>query len=98
MQVYFTEPAAIELADAFDFYEQHSAGLGKEFVGELQETIQLILKFPYLWSENSLHTRKAVLRKFPFNIIYAIYNSNLYIIAVAHQNRKPEYWIDRLKE
>jgi len=97
MQVYFTEPAAIELADAFDYYELQLSGLGKEFISELQDTIKLILKFPYLWSENSMHTRKAVLRKFPYNLIYSIYNGNLYIIAVAHQNRNPEYWIDRLR-
>lgn len=72
MQVYFTEPAAIELADAFDYYELQLSGLGNEFIRELQSTIQLILKFPYLWSENSRHTRKAVLRKFPYNIIYSI--------------------------
>ncbi|MCU0415483.1 MAG: type II toxin-antitoxin system RelE/ParE family toxin [Ignavibacteriaceae bacterium] len=97
MQIYFTEPAAIELADAFDFYEIHLSGLGKEFIIEVEETVQLITKFPESWSENSKHTRKAVLKRFPFNIIYSVYQDNIYIIAVAHQNRKPEYWIDRLK-
>jgi hypothetical protein len=97
MQIYFTEPAAIELADAFDFYEIQLQGLGKEFITELEETIQLISNFPELWSENSKHTRKAVLKRFPYNLVYSVYYDNIYIIAVAHQNRKPEYWIDRLK-
>jgi hypothetical protein len=97
MQIYFIEPATIELADAFDFYEIQLSGLGKEFIIEVEETVQLITKFPELWSENSNHTRKAVLKRFPFNIIYSIYLDSIYIIAVAHQNRKPEYWIDRLK-
>jgi hypothetical protein len=97
MQIYFTEPAAIELADAFDFYEIQLQGLGKEFITELEETVQLISKFPELWSENSRHTRKAVLKRFPYNLVYSVYHDNIYIIAVAHQNRIPEYWIDRLK-
>lgn len=96
MQVYFTEPAAIELADAFDYYELQLSGLGRKFFNEVLETIELILQFPQLWSQNSEHTRKAVLRKFPFNLIYSVYKDDLYIIAVAHQNRSPEYWIDRL--
>jgi len=96
MQVYFTEPAAIELADAFDYYELQLSGLGRKFFNEVQETIELIIQFPQLWSQNSEHTRKSVLRKFPFNLIYSVYKDDLYIIAVAHQNRKPEYWIDRL--
>jgi hypothetical protein len=97
MQIYFTEPAAIELADAFDFYEIQLRGLGKEFITELEETVQLISKFPELWSENSKHTRKAVIKRFPYNLVYSVYNNKIHIIAVAHQNRNPEYWIDRLK-
>lgn len=109
MQVYFTEPAAIELDacpppvnttllwwDAFAYYELQLPGLGKKFFNEVQETIELILQFPQLWSLNSEHTRKAVLRKFPYNLIYTLYNNIIYIVAVAHQNRTPEYWIDRL--
>jgi len=71
-------------------------GLGRKFLDEVIETIDLIAQFPQLWSQNSAHTRKAVLRKFPYNLIYSINNNNIYIIAVAHQNRIPEYWIDRL--
>lgn len=97
MQIYFTEPAAIELADAFDFYEIQLFGLGKELIVEIEETVELIIKFPELWSKNSNNTRKAVLKRFPFNIIYTVYQDSIYIVAVAHQNRKPEYWIDRIK-
>jgi hypothetical protein len=73
MQVYFTEPAAIELDacpppdndtllqwDAFAYYELQLPGLGRKFFNEVQETIELILQFPQLWSKNSEHTRKAV--------------------------------------
>jgi hypothetical protein len=96
MEVHFTEPATIELDDAIQFYELQVLDLGKKFLIEVEETIELILRFPQLWSSNTPHTRKAVLRKFPYNIIYSVYKYDIYIIAVAHQNRAPEYWIDRL--
>lgn len=82
--------------DAFEYYELQLPGLGEKFFNEVFETIELISQFPQLWSQNSEHTRKAVLRKFPYNLIYSILNNNIYIIAVAHQNRAPEYWIDRM--
>ena len=96
MEVYFTEPASIELDDAFEYYEFQLPGLGMKFFNEVLETIELISQFPQLWTQNSEHTRKALLRKFPYNLIYTVLKNKIYIIAVAHQNRLPEYWIDRL--
>ena len=93
MQVEFTEPVSIELDDAIEFYELQLSGLGKKFFNEVLETIELISQFPQGWSRNSENTRKAVLRKFPYNLIYSILNNKIYIIAVAHQNRIPEYWL-----
>ena len=65
MKVYFAEPASIEFDDAFEYYELQLPGLGEKF-----ETIELISQFPQLWSQNSEHTRKAVLRKFPPIILF----------------------------
>lgn len=96
MQVEFIEPALIELDDAIEYYNLQTTGLGKKFLDEVLEAISLILQFPQLWSQNTENTRKAILRKFPYNLIYSILDNKLYIIAVAHQNREPEYWIDRI--
>ncbi len=96
MHVEFLEHASIELDDAIEYYNFQSTGLGEIFLDEVLETIELILYFPQLWTRNSENTRKAVLRKFPFNLIYSMYQDKIYIIAVAHQNREPEYWIDRV--
>jgi hypothetical protein len=84
MYIEFTEPASIEVD-----------GLGGKFLDEVLETINLITRYPQLCSCNSQNTRKAVLRKFPYNLIYSELENKIYIIAIAHQNRKPEYWIDR---
>ena|SRR4030066_1956572 len=96
MHVEFIEPASIELDDAIEYYNLQSTGLGQKFLDEVLETIELISHFPQLWSQNTENTRKAVLRKYPFNLIYSLFEDKIYIIAVAHQNREPEYWIDRI--
>jgi hypothetical protein len=98
MQIEFIEPASIELDDAVQYYEIQLKGLGRKFLNELLQTINLIEKFPQLWSKNSQNTRKAVLRNFPYNVIYSITENKITIIALAHQNRMPEYWIERTKE
>ena len=96
MHVEFIEPASIELDDAIEYYNLQSTGLGEKFLVEVLETIELISDFPQLWAQNTENTRKAVLRKYPFNLIYSLFEGKIYIIAVAHQNREPEYWIDRI--
>ena len=97
MQIEFIKPAAIESDDAIEYYELQLSGLGKKFFIDVIETLELISKYPQLFTQNSEHTRKAVLRKFPYNVIYSILNNRIYIIALAHQNSTPEYWINRVK-
>jgi toxin ParE2 len=97
VNVEFIEPASLELDDAIQYYNLQADGLGMRFFDEVLETIELIVQFPELWTKGTGNTRRAVLRKFPFNLIYSILHEKIYIIAVAHQNRQPEYWIDRLR-
>ncbi len=98
MKISFIEPAYLESKDAIDYYNQEISNLGDKFYQELMSTITLIEKFPQIWSKNSEHTRKAILKIFPFNIIYTVWNKEIYIIAVAHQHREPDYWIERMNE
>jgi hypothetical protein len=35
------------------------------------------------------------LKIFPFYLAYAIWEDTIWILAVAHGARRPEYWIER---
>ncbi|MBC8183707.1 type II toxin-antitoxin system RelE/ParE family toxin [candidate division KSB1 bacterium] len=97
MEVEFIEQASIELDDAIEYYNLQLLGLGDQFFEEVLNTLALILQYPEIWAKNTAHTRKAVLKKFPYVLIYTKYKNKVYILAVAHQHRKPEYWINRLQ-
>ncbi len=90
------EQAELELDDAFDYYEYQLSGLGKKFLEDFNKCVRRILNHPYAWSPIKENVRKCLLKKFPFQIIYAITDDTILILAVAHQHRRPEYWIDRL--
>lgn len=32
---------------------------------------------------------------FPYKLMYAVESDHIYVIAVAHQHRKPDYWTTR---
>jgi len=34
---------------------------------------------------------------FPFDVIYLVIDKQIYVIACAHERRRPRYWSDRLK-
>jgi len=36
------------------------------------------------------------MHKFPYKILYSVERDHLLVIAIAHQHRRPDYWIDRL--
>jgi len=39
--------------------------------------------------------RRLTLSRFPYKLLYSVESDHIYLIAVAHQHRMPEYWIDR---
>ena len=95
MNVIFTELAAKELMDAQSLYEMEIQGLGKAFLTEIKKAIDRISRFPEAWPVLTTEIRKCVVRKFPYNLVYSIEKDFILILAVAHQHRKPFYWIEK---
>lgn len=95
MKVEFLEPAILEYQDAIEFYNLQSEGLGDKFKNEIDNTISIIRNYPEGFTEYTNHTRKAVVNIFPYNLIYSLHQDRIIIVAVAHQHRKPNYWVNR---
>ena len=98
MNYSFHPDAKLELFEALIYYEKCSAGLGLEFSEEIYSSIQQILRFPIAWSPTSKNTRRCLAKRFPYGIIYAINEDDIFILAIMHLNRKPNYWHKRLKK
>ena len=96
MHFKITEPAEIELQDAYEYYETQSERLGEKFINSFRSGIDRILCLPEAWSPIRYNVRKCVLDRFPYSIIYALEDEMIIILAIAHHHRMPEYWIDRL--
>ena len=39
--------------------------------------------------------RRALVRRFPYCIYYQLENGTLLVLAVSHERRKLDYWLDR---
>lgn len=96
MEIRLLKSAETELDDGIDWYEEQLSGLGDEFLNEILQTFKRIRVNPYGWTEFSKRTRRCLVHKFPYGIIYQIRENELLILAIAHQHREPDYWKDRM--
>lgn len=94
MRVIFTRFAKLELDDAICFYELEYSGLGKKFKDEVKKAAFRIAENPQAWPVERGEIRKCLLHKFPYKLLYSVEVDHILVIAIAHQHRKPDYWID----
>ena len=95
MRVVFTKVARQELDDAVSYYELEYSELGHRFKEEVRKAVIRIADFPRAWSIERGEVRKCLLHKFPYKLLYSVEEDHILILAVAHQHRKPDYWINR---
>ena len=97
MNFIFHPEAKQELAHGVAYYESCQAGLGSEFLEEVYSTIQRIIEFPKAWAALSENSRRCIISRFPYGIIYQILaDDSIRIIAVMQLNKEPDYWTVRL--
>ena len=95
LPVQFDPAAAHELREAADFYDLQRPGLGDEFLDEARAVLDRVAERPEAWPVTLGETRKAVLSRFPYSIMYWIDDTGVNVSAVAHHSRRPFYWGDR---
>ena len=98
MKYSFHPVAEAELNQAVDYYDECQRGLGLEFLKNIYDTIQNILKFPDAWATLSANTRRCLAKRFSYGVIYQVANREVFIIAVMNLSREPEYWKGREKK
>ena len=96
MNIEFDELANAELNDAIEHYELEVKNLGIKFKEEVKHGLRRIKEFPEAWAVEEGDVRRYLLHKFPYKILYSVEESYIYIIAIAHCHRKPNYWIERI--
>lgn len=97
MRVRFLVPARRDLADAAAYYEDQMPGLGIQLLDEVRAAIDRIRAFPLAWQPLSQRTRRCLLNRFPYGVIYEQRKDEIVIVAVGHQHRHPDFWKPRAK-
>jgi hypothetical protein len=98
MKVRILSCAEREAAEAVDYYNLERRGLGFEFAAEVKRTLDRIRFCPDAWPPFSRRTRRCILNRFPYGILYQRRKDEILVIGIIHMKRDPLRWAERLKE
>lgn len=96
-----SEEAEAELVDSARWYEAQREGLGSDFLDAVDSAVMRIAGRPRIGSSvpsvaDELIRRWPVAR-FPYHVVYLELPDRLQILAIAHDRRRPGYWVGRLR-
>jgi toxin ParE2 len=89
-----------EIQSAVRWYEDRREGLGEALVVAIKAAMKLTMEAPEshspLGGSGSLRFRQATVRRFPYRVVFLETESEILVVAVAHEHRRPGYWRSRL--
>lgn len=95
-----SEEADAEMAEAVRWYEEHRLGLGGEFLAAVDAAVARIEENPRIGSQMPRvvgeDIRRVFVRRFPYHVVYIEFPERVQILAIAHDRRRPAYWVGRL--
>jgi plasmid stabilization system protein ParE len=96
LRIIARDEAEADIAEAALWYERQRAGLGREFIGEVDACFDLIARQPEVFPVVHRHARLGLLRKFPYLVVYRVFPDFISVVAVMHGRRHPRRWKSRL--
>jgi plasmid stabilization system protein ParE len=85
-----------ETREAIDWYWSRSRMAALDFADELKATLADLHKAPQACPPFLHGTRRVVLSRYPYSVVFRERLHDIQIIAIAHAKRRPGYWAKRL--
>jgi len=100
-QVRFAPEASAELEEAARWYEQRHTGLGLAFLAAVDLTVESVTRWPGVGGPidglpEDLVVRRVRIGRFPYHVAYLVTEDQIYVLAIAHDRRRPLYWSSRV--
>ena len=96
MRISFNSEALAEAEEATHWYRDNGGTLpAREFTQELRRVAQLATEQPGIGVPGQHGTVRLYFKRFPYTLIFRIQESSVRVIAIAHQSRRPGYWVGR---
>jgi toxin ParE1/3/4 len=96
VELRFHPAAGREVEQQASFYGERSHGLGEEFLAEVAAAAGRVLEYPEIGFSVRAKLRRHRLSRFPYSLLYHRGEHEIFVLAVMHHSRNPDYWKDRL--
>ena len=93
--VEFHPEAQAEYEAALAWYQARSARAAARFEVEVDRVAKLIAATPDSYPRYDDEHQFAILKRFPFSLVYQPHPGRVFIVAVAHSSRSAGYWRGR---
>lgn len=85
-----------ELTEIRDYYNERSHNLGDDFINEFERQVLRIAAMPSRWVVVRGDTHRALMKRFPYSILFRVANDALIrITVIKHERRHPAYGMNR---
>jgi toxin ParE1/3/4 len=81
--------AAIEVIEAYDWYELQREGLGLEFLDELQLFYKRLLRNPHIYSYYEDPVREGKMPRFPYTVVFEVRDTSVVVYSIFMTSRDP---------
>ena len=78
-----------DLKEAFLWYEGKRQGLGYDFLLQVDASLKLVERNPEVCPSGYKGTRKFLIKRFPYKMIYLIERERIIVLAIMHSKRSP---------
>lgn len=92
MRARFVAAARREFLAEVVYYNQ------EEPAAAVEDATARALAFPFAGSPATKNTRRVLLKKFPFAVVYRPDAEGITVFALAHHSRRPGYWQSRVQD
>lgn len=97
MRIEYHPFVGAELVEIRDYYNEKSNHLGDEFINEFERDVLRIAAMPNRWMVVCGNTRRALMRRFPYMILFRVVaDSMIRITVIKHQKRHPAHGMSRI--
>ena len=95
LTIHLTALAEKEIDEAEFWYEAQLPGLGKDFHDEVDQKIAHISANPAQYPAVRRGIRRAVLKRFPFSVLFRVSEDTVFVVGCFHAKRNPTRWRGR---
>jgi hypothetical protein len=88
-KIEFRPLAAMEVIEAYDWYESQREGLGLELLDAVETFYDTLLRNPFTYSYYEEPVRQGKLKRFPYAVVYEVFDDKITIYSVFMAKQDP---------